>query len=238
MPLRAVLFDFDGVLVDSEPLHFRSLRDCLLPVGVVIDEIMYAERYIPYSDREAIRLALEDHGRPAEPERVHELALAKARRFQSLIPEIGLFPGARELVGTLAEAVPLAIASGALRAEIESILRASGLLERFVAIIGADDVQHGKPHPEPFLTAMLAVARATSETQGLRPEECLVFEDSVGGIAAALAAGMRVVGVAHSFTPAKLRGAHRVVESLVGLELSELRRLFESESHAFTLPGS
>ena len=238
MPLRAVLFDFDGVLVDSEPLHFRSLRDCLLPVGVVIDETLYAERYIPYSDREAIRLALEDHGRPAEPERIHELALAKARRFEALISEIDLFPGARELVETLAGTVPLAIASGALHAEIESILRASGLLDRFVAIIGADDVHRGKPHPEPFLTAMRAVATAVSEAQELRPDECLVLEDSVGGIAAALAAGMKVVGVAHSFEPAKLRGAHRVVESLVGLELPELRRLFESESHAFTLPGS
>jgi beta-phosphoglucomutase len=223
MPLKAVIFDFDGVLVDSEPLHYRSLRDCLLPEGITIDSREYAETYLAYDDREAIRVALERHGHAYDAERVEAIALRKAAIFDGLMSEIPFFPGARELVRLLAKELPVAIASGALRYEIEQIVTAGGIRDQFQTIVGADDVQRGKPHPEPYLTAM---KRLAERAPGLSPGDCLVFEDSMAGIASARAAGMRVVGVTHSYPAERLTAAQHVMSSLVGLTRPGLASLF------------
>jgi HAD superfamily hydrolase (TIGR01509 family) len=221
--MRAVLFDFDGVLVNSEPLHFQALRDALLPEQIVIDEEIYAKEYLAQDDRGAIRTALANSGRSCDPVRMGAIQDRKSRCFEALMPQVSFFPGARELVRALQREVPLAIASGALTSEIDALLRAGGLRDAFSAIVGADQVGQGKPHPEPYLTAM---ARVAAHAPGLRPEECLVFEDSMPGIAAALAAGMQVVAVTNSYPAAKLAAAHRVVESLDGLTPAALRELF------------
>ena len=222
MPLRAVIFDFDGVLVNSEPLHFRTLRDILLPEGIAIDEDEYVHTYLAYDDRGAIRLALERHGVPFDLADVDRIARRKAAVFDAAMAEVPLFPGVRELLQGLAAEMPLAIASGALHDEIEAILRSNALLPLFETIVGADDVSRGKPHPEPYLTAM---TRLHHRVPGLRPEECLVFEDSMPGIAAARAAGMTVVAVTNSYPAVKLSAAHRVVTSLEGLATVDLREL-------------
>lgn len=223
MPLRAVIFDFDGVLVNSEPLHYRALRDCLLGEGITIDEREYAETYLAYDDREAIRVALERHGQPYDAVRVETVAQRKAEIFDRLMGEIPFFPGAKDLVRTLAKELPLAIASGALRYEIEQLVTAGGIRDAFQSIVGADDVHHGKPHPEPYLTAM---GRLEDRAPGLAPADCLVFEDSMAGIASARAAGMRVVGVTHSYPAERLTAAQHVVSSLVGLSREGLAALF------------
>jgi len=223
MPLRAAVFDFDGVIVDSEPLHFRSLRDALVQDGVLITPEEYYALYLAHDDREAIRRALEHHREPASPERVETVAERKAARFSELIPEVPVFPGAPELVRALAAAMPLAIASGARRDEIEAILKGTGLRDAFCAIVGAEDTARTKPDPAPYREA---AARLAVEAPGLAPAECVAFEDSMPGIASALGAGMRVVGVAHSYPAEKLRAAHRVVDSLVGLGEDGLRGLF------------
>jgi beta-phosphoglucomutase-like phosphatase (HAD superfamily) len=132
---------------------------------------------------------------------------------------VPFFEGARELVSDLAQAVPLAIASGALSNEIERLLTAGGLRQPFFTIVGADDVSRGKPHPEPYLTAL---ARLRARVPGLEPADCLVLEDSVAGIAAGLAAGMKVIGVAHTYPPSKLQSAHRVVTALKDLDAASL----------------
>lgn len=220
-PVRAVLFDFDGVLVDSEPLHFGALRDALAPEGIHIDEEEYRRSYLAYDDRGSIRIALELHGLAPDDERIERMMARKTAAFEALIPEVPFFPGALELVRALALEVPVGIASGAIRAEIEAILQAGGLRDAFSAIVGAEDVRQGKPHPEPYLTAM---ARLDG---GLQPRDCLVFEDSMPGVAAARAAGMKVVAVTNSYPAAKLASADRVVESLAGLQPAMLRGLFE-----------
>lgn len=221
--MRAALFDFDGVLVNSEPLHYRALRESLRPEGILIDEEEYSRSYLAYNDREAIRIALERHGSPCDAGRVTAVAERKAGLFDALRAEVPFFPGARELVLSLSREVPLAIASGALHREIEAILDAGGVREAFRSIVGADDVSRGKPDPEPYLAAMSGLRH---DAAGLRPEECLAFEDSAPGIASALAAGMKVVAVTNSYPAAKLSAAHRVVASLEGLEARDLRALF------------
>lgn len=225
--MRAAIFDFDGVLVDSEPLHFRAMRDSLLPEGITIDEEEYARVYLAYDDRGALRRALAEHGVPFDLDRLDRIARRKAGLFEAMLAEIPLFPGVRELLSSLAREVPMAIASGALRAEIESILSSAGIRGLFRAVVGADDVTQGKPHPEPYLTAMDRIA-ASAGAPGLKPGECVVVEDSPPGIAAALAAGMKVVAVSNSYPPPALAAAHRVVESLATVSPSGLRALFES----------
>jgi HAD superfamily hydrolase (TIGR01509 family) len=225
MTLRAVIFDFDGVLVDSEPFHFGALRESLVAEGIAIDEEEYLQTYLAYDDRGAIRLALERHGRPNDAGRVEVVAGRKAEIFDRMLAHIPFFPGVTALLETLAAEFPLAIASGALRCEIEAVLSAGGVRTLFAAVVGADDVARSKPHPEPYLSAM---ARLESRAPGLRPEECLVFEDSMPGVAAALAAGMKVVAVTNSYPAARLSAAHRVVGSLADVEASGLRALFDS----------
>ena len=225
MALRAAVFDFDGVVVDSEPLHYRSLRDALRPEGVEISEAEYLQVYLAYDDREAIRLALENHGESTDPARRGRIEARKVETFARLIPEIPVFDGVRDLVRALEAEMPLAIASGARHDEVEAILRGVGLRDAFEAIVGAEDAERTKPDPAPYLEA---VSRLAARTVGLAPEDCVAFEDSMPGIASALVAGMKVVGVAHSYPAEKLRAAHRVVDSLVGLDAGALRRLFPS----------
>ena len=217
MALRGVVFDFDGVLVDSEGLHFRALRESLRPEGIDIDAAEYARRYLAYDDREAVRVALELHGKPSQPSDVDAVAERKASLFDALLPEVPFFPGARELVRALAARMPVAIASGALRGEIERILAGGGLRDAFTAVVGADDVRQCKPHPEPYLEAVRQL--------GLQPGDCLAFEDSVAGIASARTAGLYVVGVTTSYPAEKLRSAHRVVASLQEVVVEELVEL-------------
>jgi beta-phosphoglucomutase-like phosphatase (HAD superfamily) len=127
-------------------------------------------------------------------------------------------------VRALAARVPVAIASGARRGEIETILSAIGLRDAFAAVVGFEDAAHGKPDPAPYLEAARQLeARAPS----LSPAECAAVEDSVPGILSARGAGMKVVGVAHSYPAARLGPAHRVVPSLVGLGPDDFAALFE-----------
>ena len=225
MPLRAAVFDFDGVIVDSEPLHYRALRAALLPEGVEITEEEYLRIYLAYDDRGAIEKALQHHGEPADPERVDRIEARKVESFAGLIPGIPVFEGAREVVRALAAEVPLAIASGARHDEIEAILGGLGLRDAFQAIVGVEDAAWTKPDPAPYVEAARQLA---ARAPGLDPGECVAFEDSIPGIAAALGAGMKVVGVAHSYPADELRAAHRVVDSLAGFDTSSLRGLFAS----------
>ena len=149
-------------------------------------------------------------------------ALARPVRLdlETFSRAVGMHP---ELVRRLAAEVPVAIASGAIREEIEAILAAGGLRDAFRAIVGANDVSQGKPHPEPYLKAAGLLA---AHAPGLRPEDCVVFEDSMPGIAAARAAGMKVVAVTNSYPAARLTAAHRVVSTLEGVDGAGLRTLF------------
>jgi beta-phosphoglucomutase len=225
MPLRAAVFDFDGVIVDSEPLHFRALRDALLPEGFEITGEEYVRAYLAYDDRGAIRRALQEHGVPVDPEIMDRVEARKVGAFAERLHEIPVFEGARELVLALAAEVPVAIASGARRDEIEGVLACLGLRDAFQAVVGAEDAERTKPDPAPYLEAVLRLAE---RAPGLGPADCIAFEDSAAGIAAALEAGMKVVGVAHSYPAETLRAAHRVVDSLAGFDAGSLRGLFAS----------
>ena len=217
-----MIFDFDGVLVNSEPLHFRAMRDSLVPEGILIDGTEYLRNYVAYDDRTAIRAALEQHGHPCDAVRVEIITDRKARMFDEMKKGIPFFPGARELVRDLQREMPLAIASGARRSEIEELLEEGGLRDAFTAVVGADDVQHTKPHPEPYLQAMRLLEPSVP---GLKPSECVALEDTPVGIAAAKAAGMTVVGIAHTYDAGALGSADHVLTSLRRIDAMALRAL-------------
>jgi HAD superfamily hydrolase (TIGR01509 family) len=222
--LRAVIFDFDGVLVNSEPLHFRSMRDSLIPEGIIIDSTEYLRNYVAYDDRNAIRLALEQHGHSWDPVRVEIVADRKARMFAEMKGEVPFFPGARELVRSLRqEEVPLGIASGARCSEILDLLEAGGLRDPFAAVVGADNVERTKPHPDPYLEALRRLREQVAP--GLEAGDCVAIEDTPPGIAAARAAGMTVVGVAHTYDASVLSSADHVLTSLRRVDAAALRAL-------------
>jgi len=221
--LTAMIFDFDGVIADTEPLHFASFRQTLAEIGISLTEADYYANYLGYDDRGCFLAALTAHQHPTDPVALAQLMQRKARAYlRSVKDHLVIFPGVREFVREASAAYPLAIASGALRHEIEVILEQAGLRKEFLYITSAEDVTRGKPDPQPFLQALNALNRQRQE-QAITAESCLVIEDSIPGIRGAKIAGMKVLAVANTHTIQDLHEAHAVVQSLSQIRLSELR---------------
>src|SRR6266508_1797496 len=151
--MRAVVFDFDGVLVDSEPLHFEALRDAMLSEGITVTREDYFAKYLAFDDRGAIRRVLEDHGISPDLEQMDRIARLKVARFGEVLKNVTFFPGARYVVRALAAEVPLGIASGARHAEIEAILSAGELREPLSVTARAADTTRIRPDRTPHLPA-------------------------------------------------------------------------------------
>ena len=211
----ATLFDFDGVLVDSELVHFAAFNDVLAARGLAIVEQEYFDRYLSLDDAGVFRAVLAHAGSAPDDEAVRALVAAKAPRFFARFADaFRVFPGAEALVSRRASRGPIGIVSGALRAEIEFALDRMGVRSLFSFVVSAEDTPESKPHPAPYRRAAWELA----ETLGHRGR-ALVIEDSVGGIASAKGAGLRCVGVAHSYDAEALvaAGADAVAPDLAGL---------------------
>lgn len=221
--LRAIIFDFDGVIADTEPLHFSALREVLSGIDISLTEREYYTDYLGFDDRGCFLAALQSHQRQASAGLLGELMERKAQAYLSAVKEhLAIFPGVRELVQDAAARYPLAIASGALRNEIELILEEAGLRKAFLHITSAEDVTRGKPAPDPFLHAMAGLNRQPAQP-ALIPNDCLVIEDSLPGIRAARAAGMKVLAVANTHTAQDLGEADAITHSLADTRLPDLR---------------
>src|SRR4029078_12260840 len=189
--LTAVIFDFDGVIADTEPLHFAGFRQTLAEIGITLTESDYYANYLGYDDLGCFIAALTAHKHPADPAALAQLMQRKAHAYlESVTDHLVIFPGGRECVHEAAAAYPLAIASGALRHEIEIILEQAGLRKEFLHITSAEDVARGKPDPQPFLQTLTALNRQCRD-QAIKAESCLVIEDSIPGICSAKTAGMK-----------------------------------------------
>lgn len=228
--LRALIFDFDGVVADSEPAHLAMFQQVLGELGIFLGKEEYYADYLGYDDRGCFAAALSAHGRPADETVIQSLVERKARAYLDYIRQhLYIFPGVQSFVAEAAARYPLAIASGALRQEIEFILEVAGLREAFAHITSAEDVAQGKPAPDPFLHALEHLNRTMPRTQTpLSPGNCLVIEDSMPGIRAGHAAGMKVLAVANTHAIDELQEADAVTPSLGEVRLSELeQRLWE-----------
>jgi beta-phosphoglucomutase-like phosphatase (HAD superfamily) len=222
--LRAIVFDFDGVIANSEPLHFQAYRDVLADEGVALTEPDYYALYLGFDDVGVFQALNVAGGVGWAPADIAELVARKAVRLEALERDVSiLFPGAAAAVRRAAAAMPIAIASGARGAEIRRVLDREDLAACFTAIVGAEDTPVSKPAPDPYLRALALLAPAFGGR--LAASECVAIEDSHWGLDSARAAGMRTVGVSQTYEAATLAGADLVIASLDALDLAALSRL-------------
>lgn len=205
--VTAVIFDFDGVLADTERLHLSAFQEVFGARGWRLDETTYFDRYLGCDDRGLVVTFARDQHLEVGDADIRALVMAKTDAFERRF-ENGdvLFPSARHCVERMAVRYTLGIASGAARAEILSILEAGGLRPCFSTVVSADDVRETKPSPEPYLTA--------ARQLGIDPAACVAIEDSPPGLEAARAAGMRTVGITTTVARGLLAVADRVIDDL------------------------
>ncbi len=223
--LKAIIFDFDGVLADTEPLHFKMFQRVLHEEGLPLREQDYYQKYVGLDDKGCFQAVLSAHGRPASPETVRRLVERKAALMleQITITPV-VYPGIENFVKRAAGRHRLAIVSGALRHEIELILERVGLRSSFEHITAAEDIRNGKPDPEGYLHALQALNRRAT----VQASDCLVIEDTLAGIQAAHAAGMRCLAVSTTYPADQLAGADAVTSTLKGYDLHARERQFWS----------
>ncbi|MEW6544399.1 MAG: HAD family phosphatase [Nitrospirota bacterium] len=224
--LKAIIFDFDGVVADNEPIHFATFQKVLSEIGLPLSEADYYGKYLGFDDKGCFEAVLTAHGRPVSRKLIEDLVARKASAYLDHIKRrLVIFPGVRELAREAASRYRLAIASGALRHEIEFILEQAGIRKEFEHITSAEDVTRGKPDPEPYVHALQGLNRSRpSGAAPLRAEDCLVIEDSIPGIRAAHAAGMKALAVSNTHTVQDLHEADAVTSSLADVRLSDLEQ--------------
>ena len=224
--LRAVLFDCDGVIADSERLHYGLFQKILKELGIDLTPQQYLTSYLAMDDRNCFTSVLRDNGRALPPEEIQKLIDRKSVLYkQAAAQNLVILPGVVEFVMAVSQKFPLAMASGALRDEVLMMIETAGIRQYFDAVVAAEDVVHGKPAPDAYLKALEALNKKYPDKK-LRPEECLVVEDSKHGIASAHAAGMKCAAVCTSYTAEELAAADRVAPVLTALRVSDLEKLF------------
>jgi beta-phosphoglucomutase len=200
--LRAVVFDFDGVIANSEPFHFRAYRDVLAQEGLALTESEYYARYLGYDDVGAFNALAADRGARWDGRRVADLVRRKAARMEELEHDQSVL---------------------FLRAEILRVLEQESLAPFFPVLVAAEDARTGKPAPDPYVRAveLLSSAMGTS----LDPAECVAVEDSRWGLESARAAGLRTVAVTHTYPAEALTEAEAVISHLDQLTVEFLSKL-------------
>ena len=222
--LQAIVFDFDGVIADSERLHLRSYQEILAPEGITMSNEDYFNRYLGYDDVGLFQALARDRAMTMSDEQLASLLARKAVTLQQMLRDGGvLFPGAADFIRAAAADVPIAIASGALRHEILGVLESADLADLFAAIVAAGDTEHSKPSPAPYL---LAFERLQSSERGaLDARRCVAIEDSRWGLESARDAGLRCVAVATSYARDELAAAELIVGDLSQLTVPMLDQL-------------
>mgnify|MGYP005852073809 CR=1 FL=1 len=218
MSIRALVFDFNGVILDDEIVHGELFRQVLAPLGVTISEEDYFRVYLGFDDRLCLETALANHGQPAPAELIDQLVERKAALYlQRAEAGLPFYDQASEVVGRLCRRYPSAICSGALRPEIELALKRLGVLDQVRSIVAAEDVTQSKPDPEGYRLAFRQLANQPEFCDHpLQPDEVLVIEDTAMGVRSARGAGLQVVGVATTTDPQALleAGAFEVISRL------------------------
>ena len=223
--MDAIVFDFDGVVVDSEPVHMAAFQHVLAGEGIELTRDDYYGKYLGFDDHDCFAAMGADMGRHFTEAQIAEMTWAKTTIVQQAFAEsIQPLGGAVALIRLADQAdVPVAICSGALRAEIELAAETVGALPHVTTIVAAEDVPRGKPDPACYSLTLERLGEAIGRP--IAPGRSLAIEDSPAGVEAAKAAGMKSLAVTNSYRAAELAAADRVVESLEGIDLDSLENL-------------
>jgi HAD superfamily hydrolase (TIGR01509 family) len=230
--LKAILFDFNGVLADDETSHFRCFQRALAEFGLSITADDYYRQYLGMDERTCTALLLETRDGRCDDGLLRTIMDRKADLFAEDTAQIipPLFPGVLEFVTEARRDFRLAVASGGRRAQIDRALAHTAIAEAFEVIVSADDCAIGKPDPAIYLLALQRLnGQAEKKIRPLAPEQCLVIEDSRAGIRAARAAGMNVVALCTTYPAMELTEADLVLPGLEAQRPTAIARVIEPE---------
>lgn len=223
--LKAVIFDFDGVIVDSEPFHYQAFQRVLEPLGLGFTWQEYLNTYIGFDDRDAFREVHRQAGQSLAGANLQTLIERKAELFPQVVAGTAVpYPGVVELIRELSAHLPVALCSGALLSDIVPIVTQLGIADLFCTMVTADDVHVSKPDPASYQLAVQRLQKLFPHA-GISPTECLAIEDTPAGIASAKGAGIRVIAVTNSYPADQLTDATVVVMSLAELSYPVLSAL-------------
>lgn len=229
MTLKAVLFDFNGVIINDEPLHQQLIDQILIEENLRPKPGEYRQVCLGRSDRACLTDLLTRRGRVVSETHLLQLIKRKAQAYQQELEklELRLYPGLEDLIFQMrSRDLKLAVVSGAIRSEVELVLNRATLAEYFPVIVAGDDITTSKPEPDGYL---LAVERLNQQycDLNLQPSECLAIEDTLAGIQAAKRAGIQVVGVANTYPFHMLqRQANWTVDYLCDLDLERVQQVY------------
>jgi beta-phosphoglucomutase len=223
--LRAVIFDFDGVISDTERTHLQAFNQILAKYDIEISETDYYKKYLGLNDYEGFKEMVKAHSLQLGDDEIADLVTQKGKIFEELAKsQSNIIEGTAEFLGMLKQnGIIMAICSGAMRSDIDAILSGTGLPDFFEAIITADDVKESKPNPAGFNRAL---QKLNEKQDGkISPSDCIVVEDSPWGLEAADKAGMHTLAVTNSYTTDELKTAEMVVAALGEVTINELQKL-------------
>jgi HAD superfamily hydrolase (TIGR01509 family) len=230
MTLKAVLFDFNGIIINDEPLHQRLIEQLLLEENLRPKADDFWQFCLGRSDRACLIDLFANRGRVLTDKSLDDLVARKSRAYRQqleTLEKLPVYPGLADLIFQLRAAhLKMAVVSGALRSEIELVLTRTQLMQYFTVIVAADDISHSKPDPQGYWLAVERLNQQHSDLN-LQPHECLAIEDTFPGIQAAKSAGIPVVGVANTYPLHMLqRRANWAVDYLSELELDRVQMTF------------
>jgi len=231
MTLKAVLFDFNGVIINDEVLHEKLIEQVLLEENLLLKPGEYHKFCLGRSDKACLENILAQRGRYVKEEYLDRLIQRKTLGYKKeleSIEELPIYSDTVDFISQVSQAnLKMAVVSGAVQAEVELVLNKANLADYFQIIIGGDNVNASKPKPDGYLLAVDILNQQYTDIN-LKPSECLVIEDTFPGIEAAKEAGMPVVGVAHTYPFHMLqRLANWCVDYLSDLELDRVQKVYQ-----------
>ncbi len=224
--LKAVIFDFDGVIADSELLHYKAINQIVARFGVDIPREKYWEHYLGYTDIDCFKAISDHYELDLGDKALWNLVNEKFTAFEELVYNgTTIIAGVTDFIKMLVDnKIPVAICSGAVAADIDLMLQGSELKKVFDIIVSADDIEKGKPDPEGFTKALRILNRSRQDP--IAADQCLVIEDSHWGLQAARAAGMKSVAVTNTYPKEKLQDyADYVTDKLDSLTIEDVQKI-------------